>query len=134
MPVHPESVETQAVILAGWLGSARGSTAPSQYQVEAWIDNPLEDGAQQADFGGYTPAVLSSNGWTVDTAAGEVATTAVVSLGTPTTTGTDALRYWALRNTTSGDLAFSAPLARPARPVVGVAVQIRPLIRFATGN
>lgn len=132
MPVHPEAVEMQAIILAGVLGPDRGSLAPDDQVIEGWVDNPLADGAAQTDFGGYAAPTHSSDNWTVDMDAGEVATTGPVSLGTATTAGSDAIRYWSLRRSADPEPWFSAPLERPARPVVGQAVNIRPSIRFNT--
>jgi hypothetical protein len=130
MPVH--SIETMNAILDGWLGPNRAAGAPASYEVEGWIDDPRQVGAQEADFGGYTPAVWSSANWG-PAEGGRKDATALVSLGTPTSAGTDAVRFWALRNVTSGELAFSAPLERPV--YIGAAsanpVQIRPTVKFA---
>lgn len=126
MPVL--SIEAKNAILDGWLGPNRGTGSPDDYEVEGWIDDPSTVGAQEADFGGYTPATQDSDDWG-PAEGGETSTTGLVNLGTPTTTGSDAIRYWALRNTTSGELAFSAPLSRPAFPVVGVPARIRPVIQ-----
>lgn len=131
MPVHADSPETQVAILAGWLGPDRGATAPDAYQVEGWQDDPRSIGASQADFDGYTPNVWDSDDWVIDDI--EIRTTSLVDLGTPADSGTDAIRYWALRNTTSGLLAYSAPLDRPVSVSAGGdPVLIRPIIRVAT--
>jgi hypothetical protein len=131
MPVHPDAAEFQVAILAGVLGPDRGALAPDAWQVEGWIDNPLSDGAAQADFAGYTPAVWDSDDWAIDD--NEIATTSLVSLGTPAGDGTDAIRFWALRSTTTDLLVYSAPLEQKVYVSASAnPVQIHPIIRVAT--
>lgn len=130
MPVL--SVETQNAILDGWLGTTRAAGAPDEYQVEGWVDDPRSDGAGQADFDGYTPATWDSDDW-LAAAGGSKSTDGLVSLGTPAGEGSDAIRFWALRNTTSDELAFSGRLDRPVFVSASAnPVRIRPTVFWPT--
>lgn len=133
MPLQPGAggEEMANQMLAGHLGPDRSTVAPDTYQIEAWIDDPRSIGATQADFGGYTPNVWDSDDW--DTADGRtVSTIGLVDMGTPSSAGSDAIRFWALRNVTSGLLAFSAKLERPVYVSISTdPVLIRPTVQFA---
>lgn len=131
MPLHDNAAGTAMAnqLLDGILGAIRSSGSEDEYQVEGWIDDPRQIGAQEADFTGYTPATLDSDDW--DDAEGRAKSPlAVVSLGVASVAGSDAIRYWALRNTTLDLIAYSAPLERPVYASAG-AVNINPIIFFA---
>lgn len=125
MPVNPASIETQNAILDGWL-RASGRT----YQLEGWIDNPLEDDAQEADFPGYTPATLADTDWSA-ASGGEIETATLHSLGTPSGAGTDGIRFWALRDTTLDEIAYVGALERTVyMSASSDPLQIRPTVPY----
>jgi hypothetical protein len=128
MPIGTQ--ETQNQILDAWLGTGRAAGCPDEYAIEGWYDDPLDDGAEEADFAGYLAATWDAADW--DAAAdGEKETSSLVSLGTPTADDAGRVRYFVLRNTTSGQIAFSDALDEPAEVIDGVEVEILPVIRWA---
>jgi hypothetical protein len=97
--------------------------------AQTWIDNPLDPGADEADFDGYTPPSWDSDDW--DAAAdGEKETSSLVSLGTPTSDESDRIRYFVLRNESTDQIAFSAALDEKVDIIDGVEVEIRPVLRW----
>jgi hypothetical protein len=114
MPVHPDAVDTMNQILAGWLGPNRGTGSPDAYDVRLWQDDPRTISPTEADWGGYPAGGVewSSDDWATP-ASGGVDSDGFVDFGATSSAGTDAARYWALHDTTTGDVCFSAPLEQP---------------------
>ena len=127
MPIGTE--ETQNAVLDAWLGSGRAAGCPDSYMIEGWVDDPSDDDAEEADFDGYAAATWDSDDWG-PADGGETETTALVSLGTPASDDSDRIRFWALRNVTSGELAFSAPMDEPVDVFEDTEVEIRPVVRW----
>ena len=127
MPI--QSTETKNQILDAWLGPNRAVGCPDEYQIEGWYDDPSDGGSDEADFAGYAAATWDSDDWG-PASGGETETTALVSLGTPTADDNDRIRFFALRNTTSGVLAFSAALDDKVDVIDGVEVEIQPVVRY----
>lgn len=127
MPIGAEGTQNQ--ILDAWLGTGRAAGCPDEYAVEGWYDDPNDDDAVEASFAGYAAATWDADDWG-PADGGETETTSLVSLGTPTTDDTGRVRYFALRNTTTGNIAFSDSLDEPAEIIEDVEVQIRPVIRW----
>jgi hypothetical protein len=127
MPIGTQGTQNQW--LDALLGTTRAAGVPATYKIEGWIDNPLDPGADEADFDGYTPPSWDSDDW--DAAAdGEKETSSLVSLGTPTSDESDRIRYFVLRNETTDQIAFSAALDEKVDIIDGVEVEIRPVIRW----
>lgn len=122
-------IEAMNQILAGWLGPNRAVGSPASYKVHAWFDNPQGDTPSEVDFTGYTPATWDADDWETPD-GGEIQTSALVSLGTPTGASTDAARYWSLHRTSDDALVYSAPLRNPTYVTAGDPFQIRPTIPF----
>lgn len=124
MPVHADCPEFQILAVSGLL-----DLSPADWQIEGWYDNPLNGDDDEADFAGYTPA---TSGWSFVLDGAEVATAAVVSLGTASADAAEAVRFWAVRHVVTGVIGYSGPLEQKVYPVDGVELVIRPRIRVAT--
>jgi hypothetical protein len=109
------SEEFKNAVLAGIFGPTRGSTAPDDWDVELYVDNPQVPGASEVDWTGYAAVNWSADDFEAPDGA-VVLSVGLVNFGAMSDAGTEAARYWALRNTTSGALAYSMPLERPLRP------------------
>lgn len=115
-------------------GTFRSNLAAASYVVRAWFDNPTGVSPSEADFGGYTPATVLKVAWAVAD-GGEIATTALVSLGTPTTDATDAIRWWSLHDSVTDELAYYAPVGSPITVTAGSnPVRVRPIVPYGFGG
>lgn len=114
-------------------GTFRSDLAADEYTVRVWFDNPADDSPTEADFTGYAAATVAKADWAA-AAGGTIATTGLVSLGTPSTDASDAIRYWSLHNSATDELDYSAPLAEP-RYVTASAnpVRIHPVVPYGFG-
>lgn len=133
MPLHDNDAGTLFANLL--FDSGLSGLGTGVWEFTAWIDDPREDGAQEADFPGYTPAAASGSDW--EAAEGrEASTTDPVSLGTPSDEGSDAIRFWGLRHISLNLVGYSAHLARdgvPASVFISASsepVEIDPTVRF----
>lgn len=123
-------IEWSGQWLAGMLGASRAAGSPDNYVIHAWFDDPQGDSPSEVDFDGYAPAEHDADQWD-DPDGAETATTGLVDLGTPTTSATDAARYWSIHRTSDDVLLYSAPLRTPVHVTAGgSAFQIRPVIPF----
>lgn len=111
-------------ILAGQFGPNRGSTAPDDYVVRLWIDNPSTGSPSEADWGGYTPPTWDSDDWLAPE-GGVVVSDGLADFGAPSSAGTDAARYWALHDTATNDLCYWAPLADQINVAAAAAATVR---------
>src|SRR5690349_6649755 len=107
MPVANTAAGIAAMnqILGGWLGPNRSTLAPDSYVIHAWFDNPQDDTPTEVHFTGYTPAEHSSDDWE-DPDGAEVFASVLVDLGTPTTSSTDAARYWSMHTPDTDELVY----------------------------
>jgi hypothetical protein len=112
MPIHPAALETMNQILDGWLGPNRAAGAPAAYDVRLWQDDPRTDSPSEADWGGYSSVEWDSADW-LAAEGGEKDSDGSVGFPATSSAGTDAARYWALHDTTTGDVCFSGPLDEP---------------------
>jgi hypothetical protein len=137
MPIHPAALETMNQILDGWLGPDRAAGAPAAYDVRLWQDDPRTDSPAEADWGGYPAGGVewSSDDW-LAAEGGEKDSDGSVDFGAPSSAGTDAARYWALHDTTTGDVCWSSPLETPISITAASAtpVKIRLTVPFAGRN
>jgi hypothetical protein len=135
MPIHGDALETMNQILDGWLGTTRGAGAPAAYDVRLWQDDPRTDSPSEADWGGYAAVEWSSDDW-LAAEGGEKDSDGTPNFGAPSGAGTDAARYWALHDTTTGDVCYSAPLESPISVTAASAtpVKIRLTVPFAGRN
>jgi hypothetical protein len=133
MPVI--SVTTMNQILDAWLGTTRAAGTPDSYDVELWIDDPRTDSPSEADWVGYSSVSWSSDDW-LDAEGGEKDSDGLVDFGAPDGAGTDAARYWALRDPDTEELAYSAPLESPLSVTAAGdnPVKIRLTVPFAGRN
>lgn len=129
MPVN--SVTTMNQILDAWLGTTRAAGCPDSYDVELWQDDPREDSPTEADWGGYAAASWPSDDW-LAAEGGEKDSDGLVDFGAPSSAGTDAARYWALRDPDTDEIAYSAPLSEPISVTDASAssIQIRMTVPF----
>lgn len=127
MPVS--GFTTANTILAGWLGASRAAGSPDSYRVRLWRDDPRGVAPSEADWGGYTPPVWSSDDWLAPD-AGVTYSDGLADFGAPTSAGTGAVRFWSLHDVDTDELCYSAPLANPLT-VSGASatpVQVRPVV------
>jgi hypothetical protein len=135
MPIHPAALETMNQILDGWLGPNRAAGAPAAYDVRLWQDDPRTDSPSEADWGGYSSVEWDSADW-LAAEGGEKDSDGLVDFGAASSAGTDAARYWALHDTTSGDVCYSAPLESPISVTAAGdnPIKIRLTVPFAGRN
>jgi hypothetical protein len=135
MPIHPAALETMNQILDGWLGTGRAAGCPDAYDVRLWQDDPRTDSPSEADWGGYASVEWDSDDW-LAAEGGEKDSDGNPNFGAPSSAGTDAARYWALHDTTTGDVCYSGPLETPISVTAASAtpVKIRLTVPFAGRN
>jgi hypothetical protein len=90
----------------------RSDLAADDYTVRLWITDPSAVSPDEADFGGYTPATVAKADWAA-ASGGQIATTGLVDLGTPSSDASDSVRFWSLHDSTTDELMYHAPLLTP---------------------
>lgn len=122
------AVETQNIVLDAWLGPNRAAGVPAAYDIEPWCGDPRDDDSAIASEGGVDLVAVSwdSDDWD-DADGGEKQTNADVTW--TLTDGTDdKVTHWALRNQTSGLLAYSDVLTEAVFPLGAGTLAIRPTV------
>lgn len=107
MPVP--SVTTQNQILDAWLGPDRAAGTEAAYDLELWAGDPRNVGSLEVSGGGYAAVSVDSDDWG-PASGGRTSTTTAVQFPTATDAYDRSASHYALRDTTTGDIAFCAPL------------------------
>jgi hypothetical protein len=121
-------VETQNLVLDAWLGPNRAAIAPDSYDVEPWCGDPRDDDSAIASVDGVDldPVEWDSDDW-LDADDGEKMTNAevewVIADGLD-----DAVTHAAIRNRTSGLLAYSSKLDAKVFPLAAGTLGITPVV------
>lgn len=121
-------VTEQNILLDAWLGLNRAAGVPNSYDIEPWCGDPRDDDSAIASEDGVDLVAVSwdSDDWD-DAVGGEKQTNADVTWSL--TLGTDdAVTHWALRNQTSGLLAYSDALTLKVFPLGAGTLAIRPTV------
>ncbi len=112
----------------------RSDLAADDYTVRLWITDPSAVSPDEADFGGYTPATVAKADWSA-ASGGQIATTGLVSLGTPSSDASDSVRFWSLHDSTTDELMYHAPIGEPRFITAGDnPVLIRPVVPYGFGG
>lgn len=124
-------IETQNLILDSWLGPARAAGVPAAYDIEVWAGDPRDEdeGSHEVVGSGYSATSWDSDDWD-DADGGQKQTNADLTW-TLTDGLDDAATHWVLRNQTSGDRAYSGPLAERIFVAGAGTLTVRPTIPFA---
>lgn len=129
MPVV--SVTTQNQILAGWLGSGRAAGSPDSYSLELWAGDPRDAGSFEVSGGGYVAQTIDADDWNAPS-GGQIQASSPVAFPDATDEYNDTATHLVLRDTSTTEIAFCAPLAEPL-DVTGASggPQITPIVFFA---
>lgn len=128
------NVAAQNDVLDAWLGTTRAAHIPDAYDIEPWCGDPRDDDSAIASEDGVDlePVSWDSDDWD-DAAAGEKQTNADVTWSLSEGTD-DEVTHWALRNQTSGNLAYSDALTEAVFPLGAGTLAIRPTITCDDGE
>lgn len=132
MPVV--STTTQNQILDAWLGTGRAAGTPDSYDLELWAGDPRDDGSLEVSGGGYAAQTVDADDWG-PADGGQTSTTAFVQFPDATAEYSDTATHYVLRDTTTDEVAFCAPLGEPLDVTgAGDGPGIRPTVFFADAD
>lgn len=128
MPVL--DVPEQDLFLDCRFGPDRSALVTDDYAFELWSGDPRDTGSHQVSGGGYAAVAWDSDDWG-PADGGETATTTEVEVVlTDALDDDDSVTHWLLRNTTTGDRAYSDELAAEILPTAAGSILFTATIPF----
>ena len=131
MPVL--DVAEQNLILDCRYGPDRSALVTGSYAFELWSGDPRDedDGSHEVAGGGYAAVAWDNDDWGPADGGATTTTTEVEVVLTGVLDDVDSVTHWLYRNTTTGDRAFSGPLAAEIVPAGAGTIAFTATIPFA---